>query len=255
MKPVRGLLTWCDVSLQSYGVDHLLTFANLRQLGLLVEQQPGETLTVMESKVGKLVNDKTAGERGGVVLHLLQAHNLFWSSRHFLVQGSWATPSPLWQRRAISEPSAGNSTWSVPFRMFFTALRNAVWHLNCILTFNVKVPKSDEEYDLRVPRDMAYIFSGAYIPLSCKLIEQVGNPAGFQRARHSLSSLCYSDPHSAGVGARRLDGAGRSHQAAQWPRVCRKRWDHEENVNVPLEMYTNAVELQFMCTSHDAMCL
>lgn len=37
----------------------------------------------------------------------------------------------------------------------------------------VKVPKSDEEYDLRVPRDMAYIFSGAYIPLSCKLIEQV----------------------------------------------------------------------------------
>lgn len=43
-------------------MDHLLTFANLRQLGLLVEQQPGETLTVMESKVGKLVNDKTAGE-------------------------------------------------------------------------------------------------------------------------------------------------------------------------------------------------
>lgn len=35
------------------------------------------------------------------------------------------------------------------------------------------VPKSGEEYDLRVPRDMAYVFSGAYIPLSCKLIEQV----------------------------------------------------------------------------------
>ncbi len=52
---------------QSYGVDHLLTFANLRQLGLLVEQQPGETLTVMESKVGKLVNDKTAGETGFVL--------------------------------------------------------------------------------------------------------------------------------------------------------------------------------------------
>lgn len=58
-------------------MDHLLTFANLKQLGLLVEQQPGETLTVMESKVGKLVNDKTAGERGCVFLHLLQAHNLF----------------------------------------------------------------------------------------------------------------------------------------------------------------------------------
>lgn len=45
------------------------------------------------------------------------------------------------------------------------------------LSPNVQVPKSDEEYDLRVPRDMAYIFSGAYIPLSCKLIEQVGKAA------------------------------------------------------------------------------
>nr|XP_029508168.1 vacuolar protein sorting-associated protein 33B-like [Oncorhynchus nerka] len=48
--------------LQSYGIEHLLTFSNLKQLGLLVEQQPGETLTVMESRVGKLVNDKTAGQ-------------------------------------------------------------------------------------------------------------------------------------------------------------------------------------------------
>uniref|UniRef100_A0A8C1JGX2 VPS33B late endosome and lysosome associated n=1 Tax=Cyprinus carpio TaxID=7962 RepID=A0A8C1JGX2_CYPCA len=48
--------------LQSYGIEHLLTFANLRQLGLLEEQQAGETLTVMESKVGKLVNDKTVGK-------------------------------------------------------------------------------------------------------------------------------------------------------------------------------------------------
>lgn len=48
-----------------------------------------------------------------------------------------------------------------------------------IISFYVKVPKSDEEYDLRVPRDMAYIFSGAYVPLSCKLIEQVKETAGF----------------------------------------------------------------------------
>lgn len=47
---------------QSYGIEHMLTFANLKQLGLLEEQQAGETLTVMESKVGKLVNDRTAGE-------------------------------------------------------------------------------------------------------------------------------------------------------------------------------------------------
>ncbi|KAG8001175.1 Vacuolar protein sorting-associated protein 33B [Nibea albiflora] len=106
--------------LQSYGVDHLLTFANLRQLGLLVEQQPGETLTVMESKVGKLVNDKTAGKLTDAFSSLAKKSNF----------------------RALSRK------------------------LNL-------VPKSDEEYDLRVPRDMAYTFSGAYVPLSCKLIEQV----------------------------------------------------------------------------------
>ncbi|XP_054627516.1 vacuolar protein sorting-associated protein 33B [Dunckerocampus dactyliophorus] len=106
--------------LQSYGVEHLLTFANLRQMGLLVEQQQGETLTVMENKVGKLVNDKTAGK-------LTDAFSSLAKKSHF---------------RALSRK------------------------LNL-------VPKSDEEYDLRVPRDMAYIFSGAYVPLSCKLIEQV----------------------------------------------------------------------------------
>ncbi|XP_061564974.1 vacuolar protein sorting-associated protein 33B [Cololabis saira] len=106
--------------LQSYGVEHLLTFSNLRQLGLLVEQQPGETLTVMESRVGKLVNDKTAGKLSDAFSSLAKKSNF----------------------RALSRK------------------------LNL-------VPKSDEEYDLRVPRDMAYIFSGAYVPLSCKLIEQV----------------------------------------------------------------------------------
>nr|XP_057933001.1 vacuolar protein sorting-associated protein 33B [Doryrhamphus excisus] len=106
--------------LQSYGVEHLLTFANLRQTGLLVEQQQGETLTVMENKMGKLVNDKTAGK-------LTDAFSSLAKKSHF---------------RALSRK------------------------LNL-------VPKSDEEYDLRVPRDMAYIFSGAYVPLSCKLIEQV----------------------------------------------------------------------------------
>ncbi|KAH0620143.1 hypothetical protein JD844_014776 [Phrynosoma platyrhinos] len=37
----------------------------------------------------------------------------------------------------------------------------------------LQIPRVDGEYDLKVPRDMAYVFSGAYIPLSCKIIEQV----------------------------------------------------------------------------------
>uniref|UniRef100_A0A8C4HPY7 VPS33B late endosome and lysosome associated n=1 Tax=Dicentrarchus labrax TaxID=13489 RepID=A0A8C4HPY7_DICLA len=118
---IQSLRLLCLLSITEngkfYGVDHLLTFANLRHLGLLVEQQPGETLTVMESKVGKLVNDKTAGKLTDAFSSLARKSNF----------------------RALSR------------------------RLNLV----------GEEYDLRVPRDMAYIFSGAYVPLSCKLIEQV----------------------------------------------------------------------------------
>ncbi|XP_056428000.1 vacuolar protein sorting-associated protein 33B [Hyla sarda] len=35
------------------------------------------------------------------------------------------------------------------------------------------IPRVDGEYDLKIPKDMAYVFSGAYTPLSCKIIEQV----------------------------------------------------------------------------------
>ncbi|XP_070542107.1 vacuolar protein sorting-associated protein 33B-like isoform X2 [Ptychodera flava] len=37
-----------------------------------------------------------------------------------------------------------------------------------------------EEYDLKVPRDMGYVFSGAYIPLSCRLVEEVLSRGGWQ---------------------------------------------------------------------------
>lgn len=51
------------------------------------------------------------------------------------------------------------------------------YEVSYIVTSCSQVPKSDKDYDLRVPKDMAYIFSGAYITLSCKLIEQVRKPA------------------------------------------------------------------------------
>lgn len=50
---------------QSYGPEHLLTFHNLKRMGLLTEQVPGETLTAVESKVSKLVTDRAAGEEEG----------------------------------------------------------------------------------------------------------------------------------------------------------------------------------------------
>uniref|UniRef100_A0A4W3IGX9 VPS33B late endosome and lysosome associated n=1 Tax=Callorhinchus milii TaxID=7868 RepID=A0A4W3IGX9_CALMI len=100
---VNNVSKICDglfsMSLQSYGCSHILTFNNLKRIGLLTEQQPGETLTAVESTMGKLVTDKTC--------------------------------------------------------------------------FNGCIPRIEEEYDLRVPRDMAYIFGGAYIPMGCRIIEQV----------------------------------------------------------------------------------
>ncbi|XP_077450946.1 vacuolar protein sorting-associated protein 33B isoform X1 [Stigmatopora argus] len=128
--------------LQSYGVDHLLTFANLKQSGLLVEQQQGETLTVMESKVGKLVNDKTAGKLTECIIY---------------------TEAGIFISNIVLSGKLTDAFFSLARKSNFRALSRK---LNL-------VPKSDDEYDLRVPKDMAYVFSGAYVPLSCKLIEQV----------------------------------------------------------------------------------
>ncbi|NXU45512.1 VP33B protein, partial [Drymodes brunneopygia] len=113
--------------LQSYGPEHLLTFHNLRRMGLLTEQSPGETLTAVESKVSKLVTDRAAGK-------ITDAFNSLARKSNF---------------RAISKKLG-------------------------------LIPRLDGEYDLKMPRDMAYVFGGAYVPLSCKIIEQVLERRGWQ---------------------------------------------------------------------------
>ena len=37
----------------------------------------------------------------------------------------------------------------------------------------LKVPKDVDKIDLKNPQEMAYVFSGAYTPISCRLVEQV----------------------------------------------------------------------------------
>ncbi|NXK56964.1 VP33B protein, partial [Chauna torquata] len=106
--------------LQSYGPEHLLTFHNLKRIGLLTEQSAGETLTAVESRVSKLVTDRAAGK-------ITDAFNSLARKSNF---------------RALSKKLG-------------------------------LIPRVDGEYDLKTPRDMAYVFSGAYTPLSCKIIEQV----------------------------------------------------------------------------------
>ncbi|XP_032556421.1 vacuolar protein sorting-associated protein 33B isoform X2 [Chiroxiphia lanceolata] len=113
--------------LQSYGPEHLLTFHNLKRIGLLTEQAAGETLTAVESKVSKLVTDRAAGK-------ITDAFNSLARKSNF---------------RAISKKLG-------------------------------LIPRVEGEYDLKMPRDMAYVFGGAYVPLSCKIIEQVLERRGWQ---------------------------------------------------------------------------
>lgn len=35
------------------------------------------------------------------------------------------------------------------------------------------MPKDVDKIDLKNPQEMAYVFSGAYTPISCRLVEQV----------------------------------------------------------------------------------
>ncbi|XP_048811661.1 vacuolar protein sorting-associated protein 33B isoform X2 [Lagopus muta] len=113
--------------LQSYGPEHLLTFHNLKRIGLLTEQTAGETLTAVESRVSKLVTDRAAGK-------ITDAFNSLAKKSNF---------------RAISKKLS-------------------------------LIPRVDGEYNLKMPPDMAYVFSGAYTPLSCKIIEQVLERRGWQ---------------------------------------------------------------------------
>ncbi|XP_068881760.1 vacuolar protein sorting-associated protein 33B isoform X1 [Aphelocoma coerulescens] len=141
--------------LQSYGPEHLLTFHNLKRIGLLTEQSAGETLTAVESKVSKLVTDRAAGK-------ITDAFNSLARKSNF---------------RAISKKLG-------------------------------LIPRLDGEYDLKMPRDMAYVFGGAYVPLSCKIIEQVLERRGWQGLEEVVRLLNGNEFCVSGSGRGRLGAVG-----------------------------------------------
>ncbi|XP_071670005.1 vacuolar protein sorting-associated protein 33B isoform X2 [Patagioenas fasciata] len=138
--------------LQSYGPEHLLTFHNLKRMGLLTEQAAGETLTAVESRVSKLVTDRAAGKITDAFNSLAKKSNFRAISKKLGLGLLQATQTP-WKEQA------------------------GPVHGCCA---SPQIPRVDGEYDLKMPRDMAYVFSGAYIPLSCKIIEQVLERRGWQ---------------------------------------------------------------------------
>ncbi|KAJ8304877.1 hypothetical protein KUTeg_018460 [Tegillarca granosa] len=102
--------------LQSHGFEHMLTFYNLKRLGIL----KGQESQLPQQQGGTPLNKVTSGVA------------------------------------------------SITSR---SSYKNLCKRLNLI-------PKSDE-INLKSPTDMSYVFSGAYSPISCKLIDQVLNKEGF----------------------------------------------------------------------------
>ncbi|KAL3865585.1 hypothetical protein ACJMK2_042960, partial [Sinanodonta woodiana] len=112
----RNLKTWF---LHSHGFEQMLTFYNMKKLGLFREQNP-----------------------------------------------SFQSAKPLPKMATGIDPLAGNSN--------FKALRK---RLNLV---------PSEDVDLKNPLDMSYVFSGAYSPLSCKLVEQCLSREGLEEITKTL---------------------------------------------------------------------
>ncbi|XP_030833027.1 vacuolar protein sorting-associated protein 33B isoform X1 [Strongylocentrotus purpuratus] len=99
--------------LQSHGYEYMLTFANLKKLGLFVEQQP------VEISMGKMSVSGVTTKISGV---------------------------------------ADKAMKRAGFRLLSRKLN--------------LIPKASE-VNLKDPNDMSYVFSGAYTPMTCRLVEQV----------------------------------------------------------------------------------
>ncbi|XP_056021791.1 vacuolar protein sorting-associated protein 33B-like isoform X1 [Ostrea edulis] len=99
--------------LQSHGFEQLVTFSNLKSLGILTEQEAGSQAA---TPLNKVTSGVAAMTRRSTFKSLCKKLSL--------------------------------------------------------------IPKS-EDIDLKNPTDMSYVFSGAYTPLSCKLVEQVLTRGGF----------------------------------------------------------------------------
>uniref|UniRef100_S4RFL9 VPS33B late endosome and lysosome associated n=1 Tax=Petromyzon marinus TaxID=7757 RepID=S4RFL9_PETMA len=115
--------------LHSYGTEQLLTLNNLRKAGLLTEQQTPETVTTMESKVGKLVSDKPSGK-------LTDAFTALQRKSHF---------------RALSKK------------------------LNLLSL----LARQDSRSRKRLRPAQPAGHGGAYMPLSCRIVEQVLDREGW----------------------------------------------------------------------------
>lgn len=72
--------------------------------------------------------------------------------------------------------------------LWFLSLLRKVFTIRIVLF--QQVPKDVNAVDLKNPKEMSYVFSGAYTPISCKLIEQVSTlPTDNNKTSIKISSV------------------------------------------------------------------
>ncbi|XP_038077802.1 vacuolar protein sorting-associated protein 33B-like [Patiria miniata] len=153
--PTKDYQTLETHFLQSHGHKHLLTFSNLRKLGMYTEQPSVEVTKMTAADVRTKLTDKALMKK--------------------------------------------------------TAFRMLCKKLNLI-------PKSGE-VNLRNPEDMSYVFSGAFTPLTCKLVEQVlakGGWAGLDDVTKLLPVPTFAEHKAQSVKGR---GSNGHHQVAPSEKV------------------------------------
>ena len=120
----------------------MLTFHNLKRVGLLVEKEPATTHTKNLNKLAAVANIPKSSNFRALCkkLHLVMFTFSFAPYTH--------------------------QNFSVPYNF-------SVSFSHKYFDFSLQIPKSAEEINLKMPTDMSYVFSGAFSPPICKLIEQV----------------------------------------------------------------------------------
>lgn len=83
-----------------------------------------------------------------------------------------------------------------------------------------------------MPRDMAYVFGGAYVPLSCKIMEQVSSSTAAENWAHPLKPLRpFGVPSRVAVPRARADGGRAPPDSPPFAQVLERRgWQGLEEV-------------------------
>nr|XP_006818336.1 PREDICTED: vacuolar protein sorting-associated protein 33B-like [Saccoglossus kowalevskii] len=164
--------------LQSHGYEHTINFSKLKKLGIFVEQQQTGESNIIVDKVTSLqkksffkaVSKKLALSHG-------YEHTISFSKLKKL--GIFVEQQQTGESNIIVD-----KVTSLQKKSFFKAVSKKL----------ALVPKIDD-YDVKNPEDMGYVFSGAYTPISCRLVDELlirGGWSGLEDITKLFPGLTFS---------------------------------------------------------------